>query len=58
MDNWSILGRIISMNPVRNFINKKGVESSVLGFEIGDRSGMIECNVFGENAARLAGTIK
>jgi hypothetical protein len=41
MDNWSILGRIISMNPVRNFINKKGVESSVLGFEIGDRSGMI-----------------
>lgn len=48
-----ILGRIISLNPLKTYINKKGVETSLLVFEIGDKSGVIECNIFGESATKF-----
>jgi hypothetical protein len=41
MENWTILVRVISLNPLRSFVSKKGVESSLLSFEIGDASGVI-----------------
>jgi hypothetical protein len=58
MENWVILGRIISISPLRSFISKKGAESSLLSFDIGDRSGVIECTVYGEPAQRYSGTLK
>lgn len=53
IENWIILGRIISLNPLKTYINKKGAETSLLVFEIGDRSGVIECNIFGEPAGKF-----
>jgi hypothetical protein len=32
MENWAILGRIISLNPLKNYITKKGTESTLLAF--------------------------
>jgi len=30
IENWTILGRVLFVYPVKTFINKKGVESSIL----------------------------
>ncbi len=53
MNNWVILIRVLFVKPIKNFINKKGVESSLLNIEIGDNSGTIECTMFGEVAQRF-----
>ena len=34
------------------------MESSLLAFEIGDRSGVIECNIFGEAAGKFENILK
>jgi ssDNA-binding replication factor A large subunit len=58
MENWNILVRVLFVYPVKNFINKKGVESSLLKITVGDHSGTIECTMFGETAQRFEGKFK
>ena len=47
MENFVLLVRILFVFPVKNFINKKGVESCLLNILVGDKSGTIECTMFG-----------
>jgi ssDNA-binding replication factor A large subunit len=58
MENFVILGRVLFVNPTRTFINKRGVESAISSIEIGDKSGTIECTMFGELAQRFEGKFK
>ena len=58
MENWAILVRVLFVYPMKSFINKKGVESSVLKITVGDSSGTMECTMFGETAQRFEGKFK
>jgi len=58
MENWTILVRVLFVYPIKTFINKKGVESSLLKITVGDSSGTIECTMFGEAAQRFEGKFK
>ena len=55
MENFVLLGRVLFVNKMKTFINKKGVESSLLSIEIGDKSGTIECTMFGDTAQKFEG---
>ena len=58
MENFVVLSRVLFVFPVKNFINKKGVESSLLNIMVGDKSGTIECTMFGEMVQRFEGRFK
>jgi ssDNA-binding replication factor A large subunit len=58
MENFVLLVRVIFVFPVKTFINKKGVESCLLNILVGDKSGTIECTMFGELVQRFEGRLK
>ena len=54
MENFVVLVRVLFVHPMKNFINKKGVESQLFSIEVGDHSGAtIDCTMFGETAQRF-----
>ena len=54
---WSIQVRVLFVFPMKTFINKKGVESFLKNIEIGDKSGTIECTMFGDVAQKFDGKL-
>ena len=58
LQDWTIRVRVMFINPCRTFINKKGMESTMLTLEVGDKTGNIDCTVCGDMAQRLDGTMK
>jgi hypothetical protein len=58
MENFVLLVRVLFVNPVKNYINKRGVESTLQSIEVGDESGTIECTMFGEVAQKFEGKFK
>lgn len=48
-----LLARVLFINPVKTFINKRGVESKLMSMEIADRSGVMECTMFSEAVDRF-----
>ena len=49
------MARVIFINPAKSFVNKRGAESELKNIEIADRSGMIECTMFGETVHKFEG---
>jgi len=38
---------MLFVSPVKQIMTKKGTESSIMSVDVGDRSGTIECTMFG-----------
>ena len=57
MENFVIQVRVLFVFPMKTFINKKGVESSLRSIEVGDKSGTIDCTMFGDVAQKFDGKL-